>query len=57
MELVCGSSSNNNLPSDDHSNDSSGDINDAKYMGLGGDGKGSLRYVYNTLLLNHFLFF
>lgn len=43
MELVCGSSSNNNLPSDDHSNDSSGDINDGKYMGLGGDGKGSLR--------------
>lgn len=38
MELVCG---NNNLPMDDHSNDSSGE-NDLKYSGMG-DGKGSLR--------------
>lgn len=40
MDMVCGGS-NNNLPSDDHSNDSSGEP-DGKYMGLG-DGKGSLR--------------
>lgn len=38
---VAGSASTN-LASDDHSNDSSGE-NDPKYMGLGGDGKGSLR--------------
>ncbi|XP_037026477.1 broad-complex core protein isoforms 1/2/3/4/5 isoform X19 [Bradysia coprophila] len=37
MELVCG---NNNLPMDEHSNDSSGE-NDLKYSGMG-DGKGSL---------------
>lgn len=35
-------SASTNLASDDHSNDSSGE-NDPKYMGLGGDGKGSLR--------------
>lgn len=39
MELVCGS--NNNLPMDEHSNDSI-DGSDGKYMGMG-DGKGSLR--------------
>lgn len=38
---VAGSASTN-MASDDHSNDSSGE-NDPKYMGLGGDGKGSLR--------------
>lgn len=40
MDMVC--SSNNNLASDDHSNDSDGE-HDPKYMGLGNDGKGSLR--------------
>lgn len=39
MELVC---NNHNLVSDDHSNDSIGD-HEAKYLGSGLDGKGSLR--------------
>lgn len=44
IELVCNS---HNLPSDDQSNDSTGD-NDAKFLNSG-DGKGSLRY----LITNH----
>lgn len=41
MESVCNS---HNLPSDELSNDSTGD-NDAKFLGSG-DGKGSLRFVF-----------
>ncbi|XP_037026466.1 broad-complex core protein isoform X9 [Bradysia coprophila] len=43
MELVCG---NNNLPMDEHSNDSSGE-NDLKYSGMG-DGKGSLSIRFSS---------
>lgn len=50
MELVCGS--NNNLPMDEHSNDSIGD-GDGKYMGMG-DGKGSLRYIWKSYTLFHY---
>lgn len=58
MELVCGS--NNNIPSDEHSNDSVGE-HDGKYSG---DGKGSLRYtdhffmrVFNFIEILFFSFF
>lgn len=50
MELVCGS--NNNLPMDDHSNDSSGDEHGKFRIG---DGKGSLRYM-NGIFFN-FVYF